>query len=101
MTLFLGIDSSTTATKALLIRADGQVVGVASSEYAYETPRPMWTEQHPDLWWRGTVDSIRQVLADSEVDPADIYIGMTVEIVFKDNSERKGSINDIAYFRPV
>ena len=50
MTYFLGIDSSTTATKALLMDAGGTVLGVASSEYTYETPRPLWTEQHPNLW---------------------------------------------------
>jgi sugar (pentulose or hexulose) kinase len=47
---FLGIDSSTTATKALLMQSDGLVVGVALSEYTYETPQPLWSEQHPDLW---------------------------------------------------
>ncbi|MCS7281888.1 MAG: xylulokinase [Anaerolineae bacterium] len=78
MVFFMGIDVSTTATKALLISADGAVVGVASSEYAYETPRPMWTEQHPHLWWAATVDSIRRVLAESGVKPADIKgIGLT------------------------
>jgi len=75
---FVGIDSSTTATKALVMSADGEVLGVASSEYAYETPRPMWTEQHPDLWWRGTSDSIRQVLSQSQVDPSDLKgVGLT------------------------
>ena len=49
MSYFLGIDTSTTATKALLVDAGGQVVSVASSEYTYETPRPLWAEQHPDL----------------------------------------------------
>jgi len=78
MTYFLGIDASTTATKALLMHAGGEVLGVASSEYAYETPRPMWTEQHPDLWWRGTSDSIRQVLSQSQVDPSDLKgVGLT------------------------
>jgi len=78
MTCFLGIDASTTATKALLMRADGQVVGVASSEYSYETPHPMWTEQHPDLWWQATIVSIRQVLAEAQVDPADVKgVGLT------------------------
>jgi len=78
VTCFLGIDSSTTATKALLMGAGGEVLGVASSEYTYETPRPMWTEQHPDLWWRGTVDSIRQVLSQSQVDPSDVKgVGLT------------------------
>ena len=78
VTYFLGIDSSTTATKALLMGADGEVLGVASSEYTYETPRPMWTEQHPHLWWQATVDSIRQMLSGSGIDPANIKgVGLT------------------------
>jgi xylulokinase len=58
--------------------ADGEVLGAASSEYAYETPRPMWTEQHPRLWWRGTSDSVRQVLSQSQVDPSNVKgVGLT------------------------
>jgi xylulokinase len=72
MKYVVGIDTSTTATKALLMRADGQVVVVSSSEYAYETPRPLWTEQHPELWWQATVTSLRQVLAQTGVDPAEV-----------------------------
>ncbi|MBN1179828.1 MAG: xylulokinase, partial [Anaerolineae bacterium] len=78
MTYFLGIDSSTTATKALLMRDDGEVVGVASSEYTYDTPRPMWTEQHPSLWWGATVESVREVLARSGVGPEEVKgVGLT------------------------
>lgn len=78
MTCFLGIDSSTTATKALLMDAAGEVVGVASSEYTYETPRPLWSEQEPALWWTATVNSIRQLLADTGVAPDAIKgIGLT------------------------
>lgn len=78
MTCFLGIDTSTTATKALLMDTKGEVLGVASSEYSLETPRPMWTEQHPDLWWQATMVSIRQVLAEAQVDPADVEgVGLT------------------------
>jgi uncharacterized OB-fold protein len=36
-----------------------------------------------------------------EVDPHDIAIGMKVEAVFKAKKERKGSILDIAFFKPV
>ncbi len=67
MTYFIGIDSSTTATKALLMDAAGHVVSVATSEYGFETPFPLWSEQNPDLWWVATVESIRKVLADSGV----------------------------------
>jgi len=36
-----------------------------------------------------------------EIDPDDVYVGLEVEMVFKDAAERVGSILDIEYFRPV
>jgi uncharacterized OB-fold protein len=36
-----------------------------------------------------------------EVEPTEVYIGMTVEAVFKPQEQREGSILDIVYFRPV
>ena len=51
---FIGIDSSTTATKALLMDERGNIVAVGATEYGFETPKPLWSEQHPDLWWEGT-----------------------------------------------
>jgi xylulokinase len=78
MKYFIGIDSSTTATKALLMDEAGQVVGVAAHEYTFETPQPLWSEQDPALWWDATIKSIRQVLAESGIDPASIGgIGLT------------------------
>ena len=78
MAYFLGIDSSTTATKALLIDDAGSVIGVASSTYDYETPKPLWSEQQPMLWWTATVNSIRQVLADTGIDATAVSgIGLT------------------------
>jgi xylulokinase len=66
-TYFLGIDVSTTATKALLADDAGTVVGVASTEYPFETPKPLWSEQDPALWWDGAVRSIRAVLENAGV----------------------------------
>ena len=78
MTYLLGIDVSTTATKALLIDAQGAVVAVAATEYDFETPQPLWSEQDPALWWYGAINSIRAVLAQSGIDPAAIHgIGLT------------------------
>lgn len=75
---YIGIDSSTTATKAILIDAAGSVVGVAASEYPYETPKPLWSQQDPYLWWQATVASIRQVVLESGISPHDIKgIGLT------------------------
>jgi xylulokinase len=78
MAYFIGIDSSTTATKALMLDERGDVVGVASSTYDYETPRPLWSQQHPDLWWDATRASIRQLLAETGVEPAAVAaVGLT------------------------
>lgn len=78
MNTYLGIDCSTTATKAILIDEAGAVVGVAASEYPYETPKPLWSQQDPDLWWRATVQSIRQVVSRSGVSPQAVKgIGLT------------------------
>ena len=77
-TYFLGIDVSTTATKALLVDSGGQVVAVSATEYPFETPRPLWSEQHPGLWWDGAQKSIRAVLETSGIDPAQVGgIGLT------------------------
>jgi xylulokinase len=78
MPFFLGLDVSTTATKALLMNDQGKVLAVAAHEYSYETPRPLWSEQHPDLWWDGTSKSISKVIKESGISPDDVVaIGLT------------------------
>jgi xylulokinase len=78
MKTFLGIDTSTTATKAILIDQNGEVVAVASSEYDYQTPHPLWSEQSPQLWWQATCQSIRSVLAQPGIAPSDVSgVGLT------------------------
>ena len=74
----LGIDVSTTATKAVLIDESGAVVGVGASAYGFNVPRPLWSEQDPELWWDGAVTAIRSVIATTGV-PADevVAIGLT------------------------
>jgi xylulokinase len=62
--LFLGIDISTTAAKALLINEAGAVVKSCSTPITISQPRPLWSEQDPEEWWHGTVTSIRAVLQD-------------------------------------
>ncbi|MFZ0627661.1 MAG: FGGY family carbohydrate kinase, partial [Acidimicrobiia bacterium] len=78
MSLVMGIDVSTTATKALLVDTEARVVGVASSSYGYETPRPLWSEQDPHLWWSATIDAISRVLSEADVTGSEIEaIGLT------------------------
>ena len=78
MTYFIGVDSSTTATKALLMDDQGAVVAIGRSEYDFETPRPLWSEQSPHLWWDATVIAIREAIARAGIDGGDVAgIGLT------------------------
>ena len=78
MAYFLGIDSSTTGVKALLIDETGGVVGSATTELPISTPQPLWSEQDPADWWDSTVQSIRQALSDANLTGDDIAaIGLT------------------------
>jgi xylulokinase len=67
VSLYLGIDVSTTATKALLIDEQGRPMAVASSPHTLQTPRPLWSEQDPHEWWNAAAESIRSVLEKAGV----------------------------------
>ncbi|HEV8698263.1 MAG TPA: xylulokinase [Candidatus Limnocylindrales bacterium] len=74
----IGLDVSTTATKAVLVDGSGVVVAVGIVEYAFDIPRPGWTQQDPALWWDGAVGSIRQALATSGVAGSEVEaVGLT------------------------
>ncbi|MEJ0014022.1 MAG: FGGY family carbohydrate kinase [Bauldia sp.] len=51
---FLGIDIGTSAVKAVLVNEAQAVVAQASAPIATRQPRPGWSEQEPEDWWRAT-----------------------------------------------
>ena len=67
-TYFLGIDTSTTSSKALLIDEEGEVVAVAASPHTLQTPKPLWSEQDPHQWWEAVSASIRSVLKKAAIE---------------------------------
>ena len=67
MNYFLGIDTSTTGSKALLIDEHGEVVATASSPHTLQTPRPLWSEQDPHEWWGAVTASIKSVLESAGI----------------------------------
>jgi xylulokinase len=61
-TCFLGIDVSTTGSKALLIDQNGALVATAACPHTLQSPRPLWSEQNPDEWWTAVTAAIRSAL---------------------------------------
>ncbi|MGI6188403.1 MAG: xylulokinase [Clostridiales bacterium] len=72
MAYLLGIDIGTSGTKTVLFNDQGDTIASALGEYPLYQPQIGWAEQDPEDWWKATVDTIRQVLAKSGVNPADI-----------------------------
>ena len=68
MPLFLGIDTGTSGTKAVLIDETGHLLASHTQEYALSTPYPQWAEQNPDTdWWEAAQIVVRAVLAKAGV----------------------------------
>src|SRR5215212_5809148 len=78
MAYFLGIDTSTTGSKALIMNEHGEVIAVASSPHTLQTPRPLWSEQDPREWWQAVSASIRSVLEKAGIRGEEIAaVGLT------------------------
>ena len=93
MACVLGIDVSTTATKAVLIDESGAVAGIGVAEYGYSVPRQLWSEQDPALWWDGAVNAIRSVLESTGVAAADVAaVGLTGQMHGAVLLDREGSV---------
>ncbi|SOD64390.1 xylulokinase [Streptomyces zhaozhouensis] len=63
MTLLLGIDIGTSASKGVLVRPDGELVAQATRSHVTATPRPGWVEHDAlDVWWADFLALTRQLL---------------------------------------
>ncbi len=72
--LILAHDLGTTGNKATLIDAAGKPVASVFEAYPTAYPQPNWAEQDPADWQRALVNSTRRLLAQSEIDPAQIAV---------------------------
>jgi xylulokinase len=61
-----------------VINENGEILGVSSSEYTFETPFPLWSEQKPDLWWHATKESVQDCISKAGIQPSQVKgIGLT------------------------
>jgi xylulokinase len=63
----VGLDVGTTGVKAIALSSRGEVQVVATRGYPLSTPRPGWSEQDPEDWWRAAESALAEVSARREV----------------------------------
>jgi sugar (pentulose or hexulose) kinase len=65
--LLVGLDSSTTATKAIAWKPDGAMAGQGRSPVSLHSSAHGRYEQDPEDWWRSACDALRELF--QQVDP--------------------------------
>ena len=63
MSVMVGLDVGTSGVKALAVAEDGEVVSRAEVTYPVSTPKPGWSEQDPEDWWRATSEAFKALEA--------------------------------------
>ncbi|WP_019005666.1 xylulokinase [Cohnella laeviribosi] len=72
MKYVIGVDLGTSAVKTLLVSQDGAVRAEATREYPLYHEKSGWSEQEPEDWVAGTIESIKEIVSNSGVAPEDI-----------------------------
>ena len=92
MSNLLGIDIGTSGTKTLICDEDGKVLATAMAEHPISSPKPGWSEQNPEDWWKATRAATKAVLKKAKVKAADVSgIGLSGQMhgsVFLGDGER-------------
>ena len=57
----VGLDVGTSATKGIALDEHGTVLARAEAAYPLSTPRPGWSEQDPEDWWRATQEVLQRL----------------------------------------
>jgi len=65
--LFIGIDCSTSACKAIVWDTAGNIAARGQSPLAVVSPKPAWHEQAAESWWTAMVQCLRQVAAQVDI----------------------------------
>jgi len=59
--LVIGLDCSTTSTKAIAFDIDGNIVARAQESIPLHSPQPHYFEQDPEDWWVSSLTSLRSI----------------------------------------
>jgi xylulokinase len=68
--LVIGVDSSTTACKAIAWNQKGQAVAEGRAIYSLLRPKPNWYEQDAKAWWDGTCTALKTLF--DQIDAAQV-----------------------------
>ena len=72
MKYLIGVDLGTSATKSILMDENGTILASVSASYPLYEPANGWAEQDPQDWKNAAMDTIRRLVEQTKVEPADV-----------------------------
>lgn len=72
MKYMIGIDIGTQSIRVYLYNQEIELVAKRSVEQYVDTPKPMWITQKASSWWDAVRSSIKDIIAQTAVNPEDI-----------------------------
>ncbi|MDF2614414.1 MAG: xylB [Clostridia bacterium] len=72
MQALIGIDIGTTGTKAAIFDEEGNLLAESYIESNLYYPRPGWVEQNPEEFYDTTVQTIRDIVSKTNINPKDV-----------------------------
>jgi glycerol kinase len=78
MSAVLAIDQGTTGSTALVMAADGTLLGRAYREFTQYYPQPGWVEHDPEEIWQVSRTAMAEALSDARIEASELRaIGIT------------------------
>src|SRR5690242_2054450 len=87
MEYVLGIDIGTGSVKAVAVDLKGNSFADAQRHYPFSSPKPGYHEQDPEQIWQAFIESIKDVIAQTSLQPLAISLSSAMHsfIVVDDN----------------
>jgi xylulokinase len=89
--IVLGLDLGTSGVRAIAVDRQGRLVAQSSQAYPLYTPRPGWTEQHPDDWVKASIAVLQDIalkLQNAEI----VALGLSGQMHGMTALDRSGAV---------
>lgn len=89
----IGLDVGTSGVKVLVLDTDGRIRANVMESYPSDSPRPLWSEQDPEVWWKASCRAIKRAIKEARVPTSSVgAIGLSGQMVGLTVLDKSGNV---------
>jgi xylulokinase len=62
MHTYIGVDLGTSGVKLILVNKNGRIIRTVTRNYDLIIVKPSWSEQDPNIWYKQTIDGLKELV---------------------------------------